>query len=203
LRVKNRFKQPTPSGWADILINFSFASDPDQHICEIQLVHTGMLTARKHCNAHTAYAKFRSALELLETFGLAPGASTETEALGAGDMHHREFVQTLEDEYEDFLTRYHRVVGIGANTSTDITSMSALPDVQPQRDAMDSLQDLRHELQRLQEERRQDKVELENLQEERRCELERLQEERRQDKEEYQRQLEEIRSEFGTLTKQT
>ena len=158
--------------------SFSFASDPDQHICEIQLVHTGMLTARKHCNAHTAYAKFRSALELLETFGLAPGASTETEALGAGDMHHREFVQTLEDEYEDFLTRYHRVVGIGANTSTDITSMSALPDVQPQRDAMDSLQDFRHELQRLQEERRQDKAE-------------------------YQRQLEEIRSEFGTLTKQT
>merc|ERR1719201_2750885 len=70
LRVKNRFRKPTSSGWADLLINFTFLSDPDQHVCEVQLVHEGMLTARKHCNAHTAYSKFRSALELLETFGL-------------------------------------------------------------------------------------------------------------------------------------
>ena len=151
-----------------------------------------MLTARKHCNAHTAYAKFRSALELLETFGLAPGASTEMEALGAGDMHHREFVQTLEDEYEDFLTRYHRMVGIGANTSKDTTGMPALPDAQPQREVVESLQDLRRELKTLQEERRRDK-----------SELEKLQEESRRDKEDYQRQLEEIRSKFVTLTKQT
>ena len=153
-------------------------------------MHTGMLTARKHCNAHTAYAKFRSALELLETFGLAPGVSEE--ALGAGDTHHREFVQTLEDEYEDFLTRYHRMVGIVANTSKDITVMSALTDAQPQREVMESLQDLRRELKTLQEERRRDKTE-----------LERVQEERRRDKEDYQRQLEEIRSEFVALTKQT
>ena len=53
-------------------VSFTFASDPDQHICEVQLVHAGMLTARKHCNAHTMYSKFRSALELLETFGLGP-----------------------------------------------------------------------------------------------------------------------------------
>ena len=80
--------------------SFTFASDPDQHVCEVQLVHAGMLTARKHCNAHAAYAKFRSALELLETFGLAPGSPEETQASGAVDTQHHEFVQTLEDGYK-------------------------------------------------------------------------------------------------------
>ena len=107
--------------------SFSFASDPDQHICEIQLVHVGMFTARKQCNAHSAYAKFRSALELLETFGLAPGA--------AEDMHkdkdtpdaeeHREFVQELENDYTEFLARYRQTVGI--------TSPAKGPAKMPQR----------------------------------------------------------------------
>merc|ERR1719409_2027490 len=77
IRVKNRFRNPTSSGWADLLINFTFVSDPDQHVCEVQLVHEGMLTARKHCNAHAAYSKFRSALEMLEAFGLMDPAAEE------------------------------------------------------------------------------------------------------------------------------
>ena len=50
--------------------SFTFVSDPDQHMCEVQLVHAEMCTARKHCNAHAEYTKFRSALELLDTFGV-------------------------------------------------------------------------------------------------------------------------------------
>merc|ERR1712032_373520 len=117
LRVKNRFRNPTSSGWADLLINFTFVSDPDQHVCEVQLVHEGMLTARKHCNAHAAYSKFRSALELLETFGLMqtpphaekamPDVDTSaTELVSEELVKQRKFVQELGSEYDAFLDRY-------------------------------------------------------------------------------------------------
>ena len=83
--------------------SFTFVSDPDQHVCEVQLVHEGMLTARKHCNAHAAYAKFRSALELLETFGLMTlppltdeakmDVSTEAKVASEELTQHHKFVQ--------------------------------------------------------------------------------------------------------------
>ena len=69
-------------------------------------MHAGMLTARKHCNAHAAYAKFRSALELLEPFGLMSGAAN-----AVVDAEHNEFVRSLEGEYRRFLTRYQQTVG--------------------------------------------------------------------------------------------
>ena len=151
--------------------SFTFASDPDQHICEVQLVHAGMLTARKHCNAHNAYAKFRSALEMLDTFGLGPGAAEDKEALGAAGMDHREFVQMLEDDYEDFLVRYQQTVGTGpvtcadANSSRDdvtpdvVTRASAIVRSQSPRADTRSLEELHRELKRLQRGRRQDKEE--------------------------------------------
>ena len=94
--------------------SFSFASDPDQHICELQLVHKSMFTARKHCNAHTSYSKFRTALELLETFELATDAGHETEARCDGEKDaedHREFVHSQEKDYCDFLSRYQQTIG--------------------------------------------------------------------------------------------
>ena len=99
--------------------SFSFTSDPEQHICEVQLVHAGMLTARKHCNAHVAYAKFRSALELLETFGLmTPSPSGEVEEkvnakeAGYTDPEQADFVMELERDYSEFLKRYHAMMNI-------------------------------------------------------------------------------------------
>ena len=66
-------------------------------------MHKKMLTARKHCNAHAAYSKFRSALELLETFGLmSPGPNDEKAT--------HEFVQELNREYAKFLSRYQRIL---------------------------------------------------------------------------------------------
>ena len=121
--------------------SFTFASDPDQHICELQLVHVGMLTARKQCNAHSAYSKFRSALEFLEAFELAPGAAEETETRWRKDTEaakaHSEFVQAQEDEYEDFLVRYEVAVGITANSPTDHTKTNQLPGVPPPRVGVD------------------------------------------------------------------
>ena len=143
--------------------SFTFASDPDQHICEVQLVHAGMLTARKHCNAHNAYAKFRSALEMLETFGLGPGAAEGKEALGSVGMDHREFVQMLEDDYEDFLVRYQQTVGTGPVTGTDANESMDVADIATrtatQSSRADSLEELHRVVERLQEGRRQDKEE--------------------------------------------
>merc|ERR1712032_1318684 len=69
LRVKNRFAEPTSGGWADFMISFRFRSDPNQHVCELQLCHKDMMNVRKKMGAHHEYAEFRSALELLEVTG--------------------------------------------------------------------------------------------------------------------------------------
>jgi hypothetical protein len=66
VRVKNRMKHPTDSGWGDCLINFTFRGDDTRHVCEVQLVHTKLFLVRKIMGAHESYSFFRSALELLE-----------------------------------------------------------------------------------------------------------------------------------------
>jgi hypothetical protein len=71
-RSKGRFGTPTSGGWADIMINFYFKDDDDQHICELQLVHTQLYTVRKNMGAHATYSVFRAALELLEMLGMNP-----------------------------------------------------------------------------------------------------------------------------------
>ena len=113
--------------------SFAFVSDPGQHVCEVQLVHEGMLTARKHCNAHASYSKFRSALELLETFGLmqtpnytddaGPGFDTSSaQGLASEELaKHRVFIQELDSEYDAFLDRYQQMLGIPPVIDTDDT----------------------------------------------------------------------------------
>ena len=66
-RLKDRFSNPTESGWRDCLINIVFADDPDKVICEIQIVHhqlvkkedTGVLSPND-------FRTFRAASELLK-----------------------------------------------------------------------------------------------------------------------------------------
>lgn len=36
LRIKCRFTEPTPGGWADLLVNFYFVDDPFKHVVEVQ-----------------------------------------------------------------------------------------------------------------------------------------------------------------------
>ena len=47
LRLKNRFESPSAGGWRDLMINVVIVGDARQHVCEIQIVHEMMLTARK------------------------------------------------------------------------------------------------------------------------------------------------------------
>ena len=137
-------------------------SDPDQHVCEVQLVHAAMVTVRKHCNAHTAYAKFRSALELLETFGLAPGAMGQTisqcEGLFTVEVTaHREFVRQQEDDYKDFLLRYQRSMGFvsppaNGNSNDADAKITKWNEANSMHADMSSVKELRSEVARLHEE---------------------------------------------------
>ena len=49
------------------------ASDANKHVCEVQLVHSSLLTARKGLPGHVIYGVVRNASEVLEFLGLLPG----------------------------------------------------------------------------------------------------------------------------------
>jgi len=67
VRVKDRFvEKPSPGGWRDLMINFYLADDPNQHICEVQIVSSKLLVARKGLKENINYARTRNALEILE-----------------------------------------------------------------------------------------------------------------------------------------
>ena len=48
------------------MVNFFLKKDPNRHICEIQLVHRELMTARKGLPGHAIYSRVRNASELLE-----------------------------------------------------------------------------------------------------------------------------------------
>jgi len=70
VRVKDRFKHPSGGGWRDVMINFYVVSDGTKHVCEVQLVHKSLLTARKGLPGHIIYGVVRNATEVLEFLGL-------------------------------------------------------------------------------------------------------------------------------------
>ena len=74
VRVKDRIRQPSSGGWRDVMINLYVASDPDRHVCEIQVAHAKMLTARVGLDGHAIYGKQRNASEL-EGAAFPPGWS--------------------------------------------------------------------------------------------------------------------------------
>jgi hypothetical protein len=61
------------------MVNFYFEDDAEQHICEVQLVHSQLFRMRKNMGAHHSYGIFRGAMEILEMLDLDPevGASAE------------------------------------------------------------------------------------------------------------------------------
>ena len=57
VRTKDRFSRPTAAGWADAMINFVCLGGSGAaagHVCELQLVHSTMLKARKEFGGHAA-----------------------------------------------------------------------------------------------------------------------------------------------------
>ena len=67
VRMKDRFlTEPSPGGWRDCMVCFVVNDDPNKHVCEVQLVHHDLLTARKGLPGHSIYNRARNASELLE-----------------------------------------------------------------------------------------------------------------------------------------
>jgi len=87
---KGRFAKPTSGGWADIMVNFYFETDNQQHICEVQLVHTQLYNVRTKMGAHRSYAVFRATLELL----LMNGNNPEVDATDADRQALKSLVWT-------------------------------------------------------------------------------------------------------------
>ena len=78
LRVKDRFSEPTPGGWMDLMVSVMIKGDLSKHVCEVQFVHKKLLAVRKGMDGHDEYAVYRSAAELLEVYdGGAGGAGGE------------------------------------------------------------------------------------------------------------------------------
>ena len=70
VRVKDRFDTPSGGGWRDVMINYYHVADGAKHVCEVQIVHSSLLTARKGLPGHAIYNVVRNANELLECVGL-------------------------------------------------------------------------------------------------------------------------------------
>ena len=76
VRIKDRFSKPSAGGWRDLMINFVVVSGSDdgvdaiRHVCEVQVAHEMMLTARKGLPGHEVYAVQRNAAEFIESCGL-------------------------------------------------------------------------------------------------------------------------------------
>ena len=67
VRMKDRFfAEPSPGGWRDCMVCFVLKDDPHKHVCELQLVHNDLLTARKGLPGHSIYNRARNASELME-----------------------------------------------------------------------------------------------------------------------------------------
>ena len=61
---KDRMNHPTAGGWRDLLLLFRLKGCGDGHVCEVQLVHRSMLTARKGLPGHVIYGVVRNASEV-------------------------------------------------------------------------------------------------------------------------------------------
>ena len=71
VRVKDRLSNPS-AGWRDVNINFYVMSDPQKHVCEVQICHATMVMAREGLHGHGVYNRVRNATELLEWFFRGP-----------------------------------------------------------------------------------------------------------------------------------
>ena len=67
VRVKERFfATPSAGGWRDLMINFLIVVGGIRHVCELQIVHETMLSARAGLPGHAIYNRVRNASELVE-----------------------------------------------------------------------------------------------------------------------------------------
>lgn len=84
-------------GWADVIINFVFTDVEPQIVCELQVVHSELLTARVECGGHKQYSKFRCASELL---------ARKKTIMSRDEDHMQTYRQKIRRGYDDIRTIY-------------------------------------------------------------------------------------------------
>ena len=89
-RLKDRFSNPTASGWRDCLLNISFTDDPDKFICEVQLVHHHMMNAEETGTMdYNDLITHRSASELLRIVAELEKQKNQHNGLTAAEAKRR------------------------------------------------------------------------------------------------------------------
>ena len=99
-RIKDRFKQPSGGGWRDLMVNLVVLGSDGavRHVCEVQVAHEMMLTARKGLPGHEVYAVQRNAAEFVESCGLeAELRRAMVQALEKEGKTHVEILSEFED----------------------------------------------------------------------------------------------------------
>ena len=67
VRAKERFfESPSAGGWRDVMLNFFIQVGDAKQVCELQIVHETMLSARAGLPGHAIYNRVRNASELVE-----------------------------------------------------------------------------------------------------------------------------------------
>ena len=128
LRSKPRFARPTSGGWMDLLMNVRLREDGSGHVCEVQFVLEKFWVVRKWLKGHDKYARYRSAVEMMEVHGsLAAFERPKGAALVQVEQQFEGEVQRLVDE----LGRHE---GTGLDAGRDVKELMGL------RDQMDALQ---------------------------------------------------------------
>ena len=88
VRVKERFfAEPSPGGWRDCMLCFVIKADDARHVCELQISHGQLLTARKGLPGHAVYNRARNAGELLEMLRACRTTAFATPWTGAWAGH--------------------------------------------------------------------------------------------------------------------
>ena len=101
-RIKDRFAQPSGGGWRDLMVNLVVLGDEGavRHVCEVQVAHEMMLTARKGLPGHEVYAVQRNAAEFIESCGLeAELRRAMVQALEKEGKTHVEILSEFEDAW--------------------------------------------------------------------------------------------------------
>lgn len=111
VRLKDRFfASPSSGGWRDLMVNFFLAEDKAQHICELQIVHDKMLTAREGLSGHAIYDRVRTAIALLNKKCGGTGPARDALSLAA-------FITAMGGGAE--IERGHGRSSHASNTSSD------------------------------------------------------------------------------------
>ena len=130
VRVKDRFvATPTEGGWRDCQICFFLKSDPNKHVCELQVVHEHLYNSRATLPGHLVYGRIRNALEILDVLlhsdsSMRVGLRAHNERLKARIEQLQQEVEQLEQNHTTAIDQMERQLKEQIETLTQERNLS-------------------------------------------------------------------------------